>query len=97
MPNYLLKKRFNPYGFLVEMGSSKIGAHLWVDIRIYGIGRKRCTRVEGCASAAEGPDTAYMDSNAHGSIAYIVPHIYDMGTARSLHTKGIRISLLHIP
>jgi hypothetical protein len=68
-----------------------------LDIRIYGIGRKRCTRVEGCSSAAKGSDTPYMDSGAHGSIAYIIPHIYGAGTARSLHTKGIGISLLHIP
>ena len=68
-----------------------------LDIRIYGIGRKGCTLVEGCSGAAKGSDTPYMDSNAHGSIAYIVPHIYYTGTARSLHIKGIGISLLHIP
>jgi hypothetical protein len=61
-----------------------------LDIRIYGIGRKRYTRVEGCASAAKGPDTPYMDSNAHGSIACIIPHIYYTGTARSLHNRKIK-------
>ena len=61
-----------------------------LDIRIYGIGRKRYTRVKVCSSAIKGPDTPYMDSHAHGSIAYMVPRIYGTGTARSLHTRKIR-------
>ena len=81
MPNFLLREEIHFLRFLVEMGYFEINV---LDIRIYGIGRKRCTRVEGCSSAIEGPDTPYVDSGAHGSIAYIVPHIYDTGTARSL-------------
>ena len=30
MPNYLLKERFNPYGFLVEMGSSELMCRIYV-------------------------------------------------------------------
>jgi hypothetical protein len=61
-----------------------------LDIRIYGIGREGCTLVEGCSSATKGSDTPYMDSNAHGSIACIIPRIYYTGTARSLHDRKIK-------
>lgn len=85
MPNFLLREEIYFLRFLVEMGISKIGVHLWVDIRIYEIGRERCTRVEGCSSAAEVSDMPYMDSNAYGSITHVVPYIYGTGTARPLH------------
>jgi hypothetical protein len=61
-----------------------------LDIRIYGIGREGCVRVEGCSSAAEVSDTPYMDSNAYGSILHVVPYIYGTGTARSLHNRKIK-------
>ena len=97
MPNFLLREEIHFLRFLVEMGSSKIDAHLWVDICIYEIGRKRCTRVKGCSSAIEVSDMPYMDRNAYGSITHVVPYIYYTGTARSLHIKGIGIDGLHIP
>lgn len=97
MPNFLLKEEIQFLRFLVEMGISKIGVRLWVDIRIYEIGREGCVRVEGCSSATKVSDMPYMDSNAYGSIAHVVPYIYGTGTARSLHIKGIGIDNLQIP
>jgi hypothetical protein len=84
---FFVKKRNLSFAIFGRIGYFENDA---LDIRIYGIGRKRCTRVKVCSSAAEGPDTPYMDSNAHGSIAYIIPHIYYTGTARSLHNRKIK-------
>jgi hypothetical protein len=84
---FLVRERNSSFAIFGRIGYFENDA---LDIRIYGIGRKRCTRVEGCSSAAKGPDTPYMDSHAHGSIAYTVPRIYYTGTARSLHNRKIK-------
>ena len=84
---FFIRERNSSFAIFGRIGYFENDA---LDIRIYGIGRKRCTRVEECSSAIKGPDTPYMDSHAHGSIAYTVPRIYGTGTARSLHGRKIR-------